>query len=166
MCKTSVCPMQQRGLSGGFYKFKAIIQVLTTCTVHMKCVQERTLGEIEDFVHNALINKAWGVSQKMDLEVKTGKNKLQQLVRGLALYCKKIWSIFDPNFQEGAGLKHKKVKISSSCQKKVCLIKKVVFLHKNISFWEIWAIKLIFRGLLAQKPKKNQNFYFILAKIA
>ena len=42
----------------------------------MKCVQERTLGEIEDFVHNALINKAWGVSQKMDLEVKTGKNKL------------------------------------------------------------------------------------------
>ena len=155
---------------------KRYLQHRSTATetfIKGKVHQFDKLGLIETFFAPLEQTTQWsfpiglgGVSQKMDLEVKTGKNKLQQLVRGLALYCKKIWSIFDPNFQEGAGLKHKKVKISSSCQKKVCLIKKVVFLHKNISFWEIWAIKLIFRGLLAQKPKKNQNFYFILAKIA
>ena len=55
----------------------------------MKCVQGRTLGEIEDFAppitqwsfHIGL----GGVSQKMYLEVKTGKNKKYKMFRGLTL---------------------------------------------------------------------------------
>ena len=39
----------------------------------MKCVQERTLGEIEDFVHSGLINKAWGGVTKMVLRGKNWK---------------------------------------------------------------------------------------------
>ena len=53
-----------------------------------------------------------GVSQKMYLEVKTGKNKLYKMFRGLTLCCKKNLGHFGehllPIFREGAYLKNRK----------------------------------------------------------
>ena len=41
----------------------------------MKLLPGVARGEIEDFVRTVVLSiRAWGVSQKMDLEVKTGKN--------------------------------------------------------------------------------------------
>ena len=77
------------------------------------------------------------------------------MVRGLTLCCKKNLGPFGahliPIFREEAGLKHKKNQNFNFTLEKSLLNKKVVFLHKNNSFWGIWAIKLIFRGVLAQK---------------
>ena len=82
----------------------------------MKCVQGRTLGEIEDFAppitQSTFDIGLGGVSQKMYLEVKTGKNKMYKMFRGLTLYCKKNLGHFGAHlhsiFREGANLKNRK----------------------------------------------------------